>query len=99
MTEQTRRSFLGGLLAFGTTAVGALLAIPLARFSLDPLWRTTSGVLWSDVGPAADFRSMTAPMKMQVAKRQLKPKWMSYVPLVNIYKNIQKPANFNRYAV
>ena len=70
MTEQTRRSFLGGLLAFGTSAVGALLALPLARFSLDPLWRTTSEVLWSDVGAAADFGSITAPMKVQVAIEQ-----------------------------
>jgi len=70
MTEQTRRSFLGGLLAFGTSAVGALLAIPLARFSLDPLWRSTSDVLWSDVGPAGDFQSMTTPLKMQVAIEQ-----------------------------
>ena len=70
MTEQTRRSFLGGLLAFGTSAVGALLALPLARFSLDPLWRTTSEVLWSDVGAAADFGSVAAPVKVQVAIEQ-----------------------------
>lgn len=66
----TRRSFLAGLLAFGTSTVGALLAIPLARFSLDPLWRTTSEVLWSDVGAAADFASIASPMKVQVAIEQ-----------------------------
>jgi len=67
---ETRRSFLGGLLTLGTSVVGALLAIPLARFSLDPLWRTTSEVLWSDVGAAADFTSVTAPVKVQVAIEQ-----------------------------
>ena len=67
---ETRRSFLGGLLALGTSAVAALLAIPLARFSLDPLWRTTSEVLWSDVGPAGDFATITAPMKVLVAIEQ-----------------------------
>jgi Rieske Fe-S protein len=67
---ETRRSFLGGLLAFGTSAVGALLALPLARFSFDPLWRTTSEVLWSDVGAASDFRSITTPVKVQVSIEQ-----------------------------
>ena len=67
---ETRRSFLGALLALGTSAVGALLAVPLARFSLDPLWRTTSQVLWSDLGAAADFASASAPVKVQVAIEQ-----------------------------
>ena len=70
MTEQTRRSFLGGLLALGTSAVGALLALPLARFTLDPLWRTTSEVLWSDIGAATSFTAIAAPMKVQVAIEQ-----------------------------
>lgn len=65
-----RRSFLAGLLAFGTSAVGALLAIPLARFTLDPLWRTTTEVLWSDAGPARDFAAITAPVKVQIAIEQ-----------------------------
>jgi menaquinol-cytochrome c reductase iron-sulfur subunit len=67
---ETRRSFFGGLLAFGTTAVAGLLAIPLARFSLDPLWRTTSQVLWSDVGAAADFAAIAAPIKVQLTIEQ-----------------------------
>jgi menaquinol-cytochrome c reductase iron-sulfur subunit len=67
---ETRRSFLGGLLALGTSVVAALLAIPLGRFSLDPLWRTTSEVLWSDLGAAGDFASIVAPVKVQVAIEQ-----------------------------
>ncbi len=67
---QPRRSFLAGLLALGTTAVGALLAIPLARFTLDPLWRTTTEVLWSDAGPAGDFSALTVPLKVQLAIEQ-----------------------------
>jgi menaquinol-cytochrome c reductase iron-sulfur subunit len=67
---ETRRSFLAGLLALGTSTVAALLAIPLVRFSLDPLWRTTSEVLWSDLGAAGDFASIAAPMKVQVTIEQ-----------------------------
>ena len=66
----TRRSFLGGLLACGTSAVGALLAVPLVRFSLDPLWRKTSEVLWSDVGPAVDFSAISTPVKVQIGIEQ-----------------------------
>src|SRR4051812_7505699 len=69
--EQTsRRSFLGGILALGTSTVGAILAIPLARLVLDPLWRTTSEVLWSDAGPARDFAAITAPVKVQISIEQ-----------------------------
>jgi Rieske Fe-S protein len=66
----SRRSFLGALLAVGTSAVAALLSIPLARLTLDPLWRITGGVLWSDAGPAADFASVRTPMKLQIRIEQ-----------------------------
>jgi menaquinol-cytochrome c reductase iron-sulfur subunit len=67
---ETRRSFLGGLLAVGTSAVAALLAIPLGRFSLDPLRRATSEVLWSDVGAAGDFAALSAPTKVLITIEQ-----------------------------
>ena len=67
---ETRRSFLGGLLAVGTSAVAALLAVPLGRFSLDPLWRATSEVLWSDIGPIGDFAALAAPVKVQLTIKQ-----------------------------
>ena len=65
-----RRSFLAGLLAVGVSSVAALLAVPLARFSLHPLWRTTSEVLWSEVGPADQFASVTTPVKLLVTVEQ-----------------------------
>ena len=68
--QPPRRSFLAGMLALGTSAVGALLAIPLVRFTLDPLWRTTSEVLWSDAGPARDFAAISAPLKVQLSIEQ-----------------------------
>ncbi len=67
---EPRRSFLAALLALGTSTVGALLAIPLARMALDPLWRTTTEVLWSDAGPAKDFGVITAPVKVQLTIEQ-----------------------------
>jgi menaquinol-cytochrome c reductase iron-sulfur subunit len=67
---ETRRSFLGALLAMGTATVGAILSIPLARLTLDPLWRTTTQVLWSDAGPAKDFAALTAPARVQITIEQ-----------------------------
>lgn len=64
-----RRSFLGGLLSVGMSGVAALLSVPLARFSLHPLWRTTSEVLWSDVGEVDEFTS-SAPVKVLVTVEQ-----------------------------
>ena len=67
---EPRRSFLGALLAMGTATVGAILSIPLARFTLDPLWRTTTQILWSDAGPAKDFAAITTPVKVQITIEQ-----------------------------
>lgn len=64
-----RRSFLGGLLSVGISGVAALLSVPLVRFSLHPLWRTTSDVLWSEVGAEDQFTS-AAPVKVLVTVEQ-----------------------------
>jgi menaquinol-cytochrome c reductase iron-sulfur subunit len=58
------------LLALATASVGAMLSVPLGRFSLHPLWRATSETPWSDVGAAADFTSLTAPVKVLVSVEQ-----------------------------
>ena len=65
-----RRSFLGALLGVGASSVAALLSVPLLRFTLHPLRRTTTEVLWSDVGAAGQFASMTTPVKILVAVEQ-----------------------------
>lgn len=64
-----RRSFLAGLLGVGTASVGALLSVPLVRFVLYPLLRTTTEIKWSDVGSAGDF-SGAAPIKKIITVEQ-----------------------------
>lgn len=66
-----RRSFLGVLIGVGTTVVGALLAIPLVRFALYPLFARTSDTSLSDLGPADSFSSLSAPLQkiIQVSQR------------------------------
>ncbi len=57
-----RRSFLGALLALGSFCVGALLSVPLIRFTLFPLLRRTTELEPSTVGPLSDFASLTEPV-------------------------------------
>jgi len=57
-----RRSFLTAMLAVSGAVVGAILAIPLFRFATFPLRKGEDETAWSDVGPAADFAALTAPV-------------------------------------
>jgi menaquinol-cytochrome c reductase iron-sulfur subunit len=61
LPPQSRRSFLGVLLALGSFFVGALLSVPLVRFALFPLLRRTTEVKNSPVGEVNEFSSLTEP--------------------------------------
>ena len=66
-----RRSFLGVLIGLGTAAVGAVLAVPLVRFALYPLFARTTDTSLSDLGPADSFSTLSAPVQkiIQVSER------------------------------
>ena len=66
-----RRSFLAGLLGTGSAMVGALLAVPLIRFTLHPVLATTTQKSWSDVGRVDELQSLDAPVKKLVTMEQL----------------------------
>src|ERR1700688_1457235 len=68
--DPNRRSFLAGLLAAGSATVGALLAIPLVRFTLHPVLARTTEKSWSDVGKVEDFKNLDAPVKKLVTIEQ-----------------------------
>jgi menaquinol-cytochrome c reductase iron-sulfur subunit len=57
-----RRSFLAALLGVGAGLIGALLAIPLVRFSLFPLLRRTTDLKFSLVGALSEFQEVTEPV-------------------------------------
>jgi len=65
-----RRSFLTGLLAMGSATVGALLAVPLVRFTLHPILARTTEKSWSDVGNISEFQNIDAPVKKLVTIEQ-----------------------------
>jgi len=58
------------LVATGSAAVGALLAIPLVRFTLFFKVAATTEKSWSDVGSIDEFENMDAPTKKLVTIEQ-----------------------------
>lgn len=70
-TEPTRRSYIGWLMGLCTAGVGAVLAVPLIRFSLYPLRVKTTEVKWSDAGPLSDFTSLTSPVQRLLTVEQV----------------------------
>jgi menaquinol-cytochrome c reductase iron-sulfur subunit len=68
---RTRRSFLAVLIGIGTTLVGALLAVPLIRFTLFPLIRNTTDVKFSPIGPLSDFSSLSEPIMRTIQIEQV----------------------------
>ena len=68
---ESRRSFLGVLLALGSFFVGALLSVPLIRFALFPLLRRTTEVKTSPVGAVSEFSSLTEPAMRTIQIEQV----------------------------
>lgn len=68
--SSNRRSFLSALLAAGSATVGALLAVPLVRFTLHPVLVRTTEKSWSDVGKPDEFQNLDAPVKKLVTIEQ-----------------------------
>jgi menaquinol-cytochrome c reductase iron-sulfur subunit len=66
-----RRSFLATALGAVMTVAGALLAIPLVRFALYPIFAKSDDADWSDVGPASDFASLSDPVQKMVTISQI----------------------------
>lgn len=67
----TRRSYLGWLAGLCTATVGAVLSVPLIRFSLYPLRTRTTEVKWSDAGLVSDFASLSVPAQRSITVEQV----------------------------
>src|SRR5579872_215208 len=68
--NEERRSFLGTLIGIGTASVGALLFVPLVRYTMHPLLADTTETSWTDIGPIDEFANITAPLKKLVTIEQ-----------------------------
>ena len=70
-TSPDRRSYIGWLMGLCTAAVSAVLSWPLVRFTIYPLTAKTTETKWSEIGPIADFGSLTVPVQRSITVEQL----------------------------
>jgi menaquinol-cytochrome c reductase iron-sulfur subunit len=66
----SRRSFFGVLIGAISAVVGAMMAIPLARFAFDPVLHPSGGADWFDLGPAEQFAG-SEPVRAEVSFRKV----------------------------
>lgn len=79
-----RRSFFGALLGIGTAGMGALLAIPVLRYVLYPLYTKSRQSDWSLAGTLDEFSSSTQPVRKTLDFKQLDG-WREVVSSQSVY--------------
>ncbi len=79
-----RRSFFAGLLAIGTAGVGAMLAVPVLRYVLYPLYAKAKGSEWSEVGDSSEFAGGRGPVRKTITFTQLDG-WREVVSAQSVY--------------
>jgi len=85
-----RRSFFGALLAIGSAGMGAVLAVPVLRYVLYPLYAKAAGTEWSDVGNVSEFANSKEPVRKTVTFTQ-RDGWREVVSAQSVY--ISRNAN------
>jgi len=66
-----RRGFLAWFLGIGTVSIAGMLSVPLVRFAIDPLLRTSTETEWNDLGPADDLTEVNVPQKRTINITQI----------------------------
>jgi len=71
--SSTRRSFFGVLVGAISAVVGALMAVPLIRFALDPVLRGGGGADWYALGSTEELAAAAAkePVRAEVSFRRV----------------------------
>jgi Rieske Fe-S protein len=80
----SRRSFFGGLVAVGSIGMGAILAIPVLRYVLYPLYAKTADTEWSDVGEMSEFSGQKDPVRKTVTFAR-RDGWREVVSAQSVY--------------
>jgi menaquinol-cytochrome c reductase iron-sulfur subunit len=68
----------------GAAGVGAVLSIPLVRFTLHPILAKTTETAWSDLGAAEEFASITTPVK-RLIKVEQRDGWRRVISEKSVY--------------
>lgn len=80
----SRRSFLSVLLGIGTAGMGAMLAVPVLRYVLSPLYAKTKGSEWSEVGEVSEFAASTGPVRKTITFTR-RDGWREVVSAQSVY--------------
>lgn len=80
----TRRSFFGALVAIGSAGMGALLAVPVLRYVLYPLYARAAGTEWSDVGEMSELANSKSPVRKTITFTQ-RDGWREVVSAQSVY--------------
>lgn len=80
----SRRSFFGTLLCLGSAGMGAILAVPVLRYILYPLYSKTAGTEWSDVGEVSEFTGSKQPVRKTITFKQ-RDGWREVVSAQSVY--------------
>jgi menaquinol-cytochrome c reductase iron-sulfur subunit len=79
-----RRSFFGVLMGVGSAGMGAILAVPVLRYVLYPIYAKATGSGWSDVGDVNEFADSKEPVRMTVTFTQ-RDGWREVVSAQSVY--------------
>lgn len=79
-----RRSFFGALMAIGSAGMGAVLAVPVLRYVLYPLYAKATGTEWSDVGKESEFADSKEPVRKTITFTQ-RDGWREVVSSQSVY--------------
>ena len=80
----SRRSFFGTLLCLGSAGMGAILAVPVLRYILYPLYSKAAGTEWSDVGDVSEFTESKQPVRKTITFKQ-RDGWREVVSAQSVY--------------
>ena len=67
----SRRSFFGALLLVGSAGMGAILAIPVLRYALYPLYAKSDKNVWSPIGEMNSFSDLSKPILTPLTLKQV----------------------------
>lgn len=67
----SRRSFFGALLCVGAAGMGAILAVPVLRYVLYPLYAKSSKDSWSPIGEMGAFSNLSKPILTPLDLKQV----------------------------
>jgi menaquinol-cytochrome c reductase iron-sulfur subunit len=79
-----RRSFFGALLGLGAAGMGAILAVPVLRYVLYPIYARAAAGGWSDVGELGEFTDSKEPVRKTITFTQ-RDGWREVMSAQSVY--------------